>query len=626
MSQPDDSDVPLEDELDYQDWCPWLNYESSEEDERMVILDEATDDEGLTDVEYVTCDEAECTDEEESYHDADLDANNNTSADDFDDHGNVAEAVDTSNDIRIVQQRRRSLRGRRMRVLPLCPVCRQEASHLHRHAVYHLPWFWLPASACLVCRTQHVFADKLERHHQEQHPGIERRSWEETQLGRLVCHYLQQLGGMLGCPALDQLLQFINRERHLRIVYTSKSLPESDLVLCRSLESVTRSGNTNHSSLFDSDGELTMSALVFYRTILHLLANLNSEMRTRLDDEMASFTEEVLRPEQSGALLVQEEDSNVHSPKSTQNEDSGIPVPSGESSDQGKDSTALEEETTPASKEVIDSHMHLDLILSDHGVPMFAELDQHGASTQDPQLRTDLIAMVANYCFPYSWPTRERLEEQLVGFPRAHLSYGIHPKVVQDIYNLDILDRHIMDLEDRLRHAKVVAVGECGLDTSNTRKPLALDRQEDFFRRQVLLARSFRLPIIIHCRGDVDLYLQLVEILKSALPSNHPIHFHCFSGHPTVYSGLTEYFTNIVFGITPFIFIRSNVQLKDFIINNGLQHLVLESDSPVIKYRGTRGDPFVVNFVAQRIASLLQLSLDEVCRVTTANARRIYRI
>ena len=131
------------------------------------------------------------------------------------------------------------------------------------------------------------------------------------------------------------------------------------------------------------------------------------------------------------------------------------------------------------------------------------------------------------------------------------------------------------------------------------------------------------LTVVIHCRGDMTLHFKLLDALSKICPADHPIHWHCFSGIPQIYRLATSKFSNIVFGVTPFLF--SKPVMEKF-VQQGITNLVLESDSPFIKYQDMRGDPFVVNFLANRISTLLSIPLKEVCRVTTENVKRVYRI
>jgi len=87
-----------------------------------------------------------------------------------------------------------------------------------------------------------------------------------------------------------------------------------------------------------------------------------------------------------------------------------------------------------------------------------------------------------------------------------------------------------------------------------------------------------------------------------------------------------HHFSNIVFGITPFIFGNQYPGLKEFVKTNGIDHLVLESDAPYIKFRNHElTTPYVVNFVAEEIAKLLDIPIEQVFATTYENTTRIYR-
>ena len=161
------------------------------------------------------------------------------------------------------------------------------------------------------------------------------------------------------------------------------------------------------------------------------------------------------------------------------------------------------------------------------------------------------------------------------------------------------------------------------LDTTNNPQSSQLDKQINYLEKQLYLAVQHNLAVIIHCRGDEELHFKLLDSLVKICPSDQPIHWHCFTSSHYVFHAIITKFANVVFGITPFIFSNRYQDIQNLI--NGLNHLVLESDSPFIRYRGNSTTPYVINWVAEDISRILSVSFEEVVTATSANAATIYK-
>lgn len=170
----------------------------------------------------------------------------------------------------------------------------------------------------------------------------------------------------------------------------------------------------------------------------------------------------------------------------------------------------------------------------------------------------------------------------------------------------------------------VIAVGESGLDYHWDRS--FDERQEAFFRQHIRLAIKTDLPLILHNREASE---DLVRILKSERQaSEHPERlrgiFHCFTGPEE----LAEQAADLGFliglgGILTF----KNSSVADAIEGVPMEQIVLETDAPYLApapHRGERNEPAFVRLVAEAVAEAKGLSVEDVERQTTANARRIY--
>ena len=165
-------------------------------------------------------------------------------------------------------------------------------------------------------------------------------------------------------------------------------------------------------------------------------------------------------------------------------------------------------------------------------------------------------------------------------------------------------------------NSKIIAIGEIGLDYhyDNTNK----DRQKDLFIKQIMLAKEYKLPIVIHTR---DATKDTIDILKKF---NIKGIIHCFSGSlETAREYINMGFYLGIGGVVTF----KNSKLKDVIKEIGLDSIVLETDSPYLSpIRGNKNFPKNIKIIAEYIASLLNISVEEVSKKTTLNVKKIYNI
>ena len=171
-------------------------------------------------------------------------------------------------------------------------------------------------------------------------------------------------------------------------------------------------------------------------------------------------------------------------------------------------------------------------------------------------------------------------------------------------------------------HPKVVAIGEVGLDFHYDHSPRAIQRQ--LFRRFVRMAKRIDKPLVIHAREAED---EVAAILREEQAQQCGGVIHCFSGDEALAEvGLSLGF---FFGLTGVIGFTKAQKLRDVVAALPLDRLVIETDSPYlapVPYRGKRNEPAYVAEVAKTLARIKGISVEEAARVTTANARRLYRL
>ena len=185
-------------------------------------------------------------------------------------------------------------------------------------------------------------------------------------------------------------------------------------------------------------------------------------------------------------------------------------------------------------------------------------------------------------------------------------------------------DEDVEAVREWCAHPSIVAVGESGLDYYWDRS--FDDRQQAFFRRHIRLAIAADLPLVIHNREATDDILDILEEERER--TDHPDRMrgilHCYVDPPEVAERAWALgFYLGVGGIMTF----SNSEVDTYVEDVPLDHLVVETDSPYLApepNRGDRNEPAYVRHVADQLARIKNVPIEEVERTTTENARAIY--
>lgn len=194
---------------------------------------------------------------------------------------------------------------------------------------------------------------------------------------------------------------------------------------------------------------------------------------------------------------------------------------------------------------------------------------------------------------------------------------GLHPTSVKEN-----VEEELAIVEKLLKENDFIAIGEIGIDLYWDKSFLA--EQEEAFRFQIALAKKYKLPIVIHSRDSFD---ELFSILDKNLNSDLKGVFHCFTGtEKQAQKIINEYgFKLGIGGVLTF----KNSGLADQIKNIGIEHLILETDAPYlapIPYRGKRNQPSYIPLIAQKLAAVKSVSLAEIAKITTQNAKELFNL
>ncbi len=193
--------------------------------------------------------------------------------------------------------------------------------------------------------------------------------------------------------------------------------------------------------------------------------------------------------------------------------------------------------------------------------------------------------------------------------------HGISPNDIEDFSK-----EKLMQIEEIAKDEKIVAIGEIGLDYYWNKENKEL--QKELFIKQIEIANRLNLPIVIHTR---DAAVDTIQILKE-YPVNNKGIFHCCPlNQELIKSGLELGFYISFSGNITFKNAKSDVVVPLVPMNR----LLIETDSPYLTpepFRGTRNDSSKVKLVAERIAKIHGITLEEVAKITYENANTIFNI
>lgn len=201
-------------------------------------------------------------------------------------------------------------------------------------------------------------------------------------------------------------------------------------------------------------------------------------------------------------------------------------------------------------------------------------------------------------------------------FPNVYSTVGIHP---HDAKTLD--DTLFNELKEWARNPKVVAIGEIGLDYHYMHS--AKEEQVAAFKKQIALARELSLPITVHSREAEEDTLDILTKEAKGLPGI----LHCFSGSIEMAKKVIDmgFYISIAGPVT----FKKAEELREVARMIPDENLLIETDAPYLSpvpHRGKRNEPAYVKHTAQAIADIRGVTLEDIARITTLNAKKIFKI
>ena len=252
----------------------------------------------------------------------------------------------------------------------------------------------------------------------------------------------------------------------------------------------------------------------------------------------------------------------------------------------------------------IDTHVHLNA-------------DQYEEDLQEVIERARAANLEKMIVIGFDRKTIERAMQLVEQYEFIYAVIGWHP-----VDAIDCTDDYLLWIEELAKHPKVVGIGETGLDYYWDKSPK--DVQQHWFRKQIHLAQKLNLPIIIHNR---DATADVVRILKEENAASVGGIMHCFGGSVETAQECIK--MNFMISLGGPVTFKNARQPKEVATAIPLEHLLIETDAPYLAphpYRGKRNEPAYVTLVAEEIARLKEISVDEVAQKTTENAKRFFKI
>ena len=193
---------------------------------------------------------------------------------------------------------------------------------------------------------------------------------------------------------------------------------------------------------------------------------------------------------------------------------------------------------------------------------------------------------------------------------------GLHPCDVKEGYQ-----EQLALIYNSIAGRKIYAIGEIGIDLYWDKTTLSI--QQDAFKQQINWAKELDLPFVIHCREAFD---EVFEVLEEMNDEKMRGIFHCFTGNlEQARRAISLGFYLGIGGVVTYKKAGLDLVLADVPLKN----IVLETDSPYlapVPYRGKPNESSYLIHIAQKVADIYNLSLEEVANVTTENSKKIFGI
>jgi len=253
--------------------------------------------------------------------------------------------------------------------------------------------------------------------------------------------------------------------------------------------------------------------------------------------------------------------------------------------------------------ELVDTHSHINM-------EDFSDLDAVILNAKNAGVKNVIIPSVDRGSF-------EKVLKISYDYEGIYCALGIHPTEAHKATD-DDFEKIIELASDK----KVVAMGECGLDYYWDKT--FVNEQKKVFLKQIKIAKKLKKALIVH---DREAHKDTFDLLTENINGEIPVIMHCFSGSLEFAQECVKKGYYIALGGV--VTFKNAKKPHEIATQIPLEFLLLETDAPYltpVPFRGKRNEPAYVKFVAEEIAKLRGISVEEVAKVTTENARRVFGI
>ncbi|WP_277586843.1 TatD family hydrolase [Psychrobacillus antarcticus] len=252
----------------------------------------------------------------------------------------------------------------------------------------------------------------------------------------------------------------------------------------------------------------------------------------------------------------------------------------------------------------IDTHVHLNA-------------DQYEEDLQEVINRALEAKVNKMVVIGFDRVTIERAMKLIEEYSFIYAVVGWHP-----VDAIDCTEEDLKWIESLAAHEKVVGIGEMGLDYHWDKSPK--DVQQVLFRKQIRLAQKVNLPIIIHNRDATEDVIRILQEEEAHLTGGI---MHCYGGSVETAKQCIE--MNFMISLGGPVTFKNAKKPKEVATEIPLEYLLIETDAPYLAphpHRGKRNEPAFVTLVAEEIARLKGITVEEVAEATTKNAEIFFQL
>ena len=241
---------------------------------------------------------------------------------------------------------------------------------------------------------------------------------------------------------------------------------------------------------------------------------------------------------------------------------------------------------------------------------------------RDEIIKETLSSGVSNFIVSgYNIESSKKAIEIAKEYDGVYAIVGISPNDVENIKTDEDIKEYVSEIEKITKSDKVVAIGEIGLDYYWNKENK--DIQKQLFIKQIELANKLELPIVIHTR---DAFIDTIDILKQNNVNKKGI-FHCCPLNMELIKEAIK--LDFYISLSGVITFKNAKNVEEIINMIPEDKLLIETDSPYLSpepVRGKRNNSINVKYVAEKIAVVKNKTVEEIAKITSDNARRIFEI